>query len=150
MQSDNTAMTEVSLALAMAFFAIFILAAVSLSQPSAQAAISCPEVSATSPASVNIHSVGLEAVPDASKDTSGERSFGKTDIFVVYFKGEFYDQELRPYLPAQQLSANQHHVVGVLPDLSIAEYLELKHAQHISSLDITLLDQAWQARLERM
>ena len=75
-QPEDNAMTEVALALAMAFFAIFILTAVSMSAPGTQAS------------EQNIHKLDLQSSP------SEEPTLNQENSFIVYHQGQYYDQNL--------------------------------------------------------
>ena len=136
-QTDNNAMTEVALALAMAFFAIFILAAVSMSQPSAQAPSKKPETNI-------VHDLNLQF------ENNAERDLEATEILLIYHKGKFLDAELKPYASENGGSPTARFVVAVSPDLSMAQMLEIKQQKNLPNLAITLLNKEWQQRLERI
>jgi len=137
-QTNDNAMTEVALALAMAFFAIFILAAVSMSQSSLE---KFKANSDEAKGKVAVHDLSLKS------DTAHDRVLSKDDLFYVYFKGSFYDAELNPL--ALQKNTKKV-VVGVLPSLSMGEMLRLKDEKKLPNLGITILNKAWQQRLELM
>jgi hypothetical protein len=137
LQADNNAMTEVALALAMAFFAIFILAAVSMSQPSASAL-------AENLKDKTVHDLKLQF------ETEGERALAQEEILLIYHKGKFLDVQLQTFSFASQADENTHYVVAVSPDLSMAEMLEIKQQKNLPNLAITLLNKEWQDRLERI
>lgn len=136
-QTDNNAMTEVALALAMAFFAIFILAAVSMSQPLAQAQSKKPETNI-------VHDLNLQF------ENNAERDLAASEILLIYHKGQFLDTELKPFALENGVSPTARFVVAVSPDLSMAEMLEIKQQKNLPNLAITLLNEEWQQRLERI
>jgi hypothetical protein len=136
-QTDNNAMTEVALALAMAFFAIFILAAVSMSQPSAQAQPTKPEANI-------VHDLNLQF------ENNAERDLAASETLLIYHKGQFLDAALQPYALDGGVSPTARFVVAVSPDLSMAEMLAIKQQKNLPNLAITLLNKEWQDRLERI
>jgi len=138
-QTGDHAMTEVALALAMAFFAIFILAAVSMSQSSLEKFNANTDTTKNN--EVAVHDLSLNS------DTAPDRTLRKDDLFYVYFKGEFYDADLK--LVNLQVNTKQV-VVGVLPSLSMGEMINLKNEKNMPNLVITLLNDQWQQRLELM
>lgn len=140
-QTDNNAMTEVALALAMAFFAIFILAAVSMSQPMAQE--KKHEQKAGAPEKI-VHDLNLQFENDA------ERALAGSEILLIFHKGTFLDTQLKPVSLESMADRNAQYVVAVSPDLSMAEMLKLKQQKKLPNLAITLLNNEWQQRLEQI
>lgn len=137
LQTDNNAMTEVALALAMAFFAIFILAAVSMSQPSAS-------VLAENLKDKTVHDLKLQL------ETEGERALAQEETLLIYHQGTFLDAQLQAFSFASQADERARYVVAVSPDLSMAEMLNIKQQKNLPNLAITLLNKEWQQRLELM
>lgn len=131
-QSDGvdptSAMTEIALALAMAFFTIFVLAAVSMgSSPGSRAAV--PEAPALT----------LEA------DEGQGGGAASDEGWLIYFGGHFYDLGLRPVDPARQAAAKY---LAVAPGLSIAEVLALTAQFSGPKPAISLLQEPWLSKLE--
>jgi hypothetical protein len=140
-QTENNAMTEVALALAMAFFAIFVLAAVSMSQPSL-ARLKLDEAINAEPEKV-VHELAIKT------DAPGERALEKEETFLVYFQQAFFDAQLKPFQFKQDSSSKMDKfVVGVLPSLSMGDMLEIKNQKKFPNLSITILNAEWQQRLE--
>jgi len=138
-QTDNNAMTEVALALAMAFFAIFILAAVSMSQP---------VISDTSNRVQEkiVHDVILQL--EAESEHEGERALEQEETLLIYNKGAFLNEQLKPFLPDNNTNVSRRYVIAVSPNLSMAEMIQIKKNKNMPNLAITLLNDEWQQRLE--
>ena len=131
---ENHAMTEVSLALAMAFFAIFILTAVSMSTPDG--------------------STNNEIAPDieVQSETPNQFNEGKLKqerVFIIYHMGRYYDQHLSS-LNLSRLDRTAHYVLGVMPDLTVKDMVALKRQKKLPEHSITLLNDEWQQRLESL
>ena len=130
-------MTEVALALAMAFFAIFILAAVSMSQP-----IEKPQT--RNQQDKIVHDLSLQV------ENNAERALAANEHLLIYHQGVFLDTQLKPFVFDQHRDASARFVVAVSPDLSMAEMLKLKQQKKLPNLAITLLNTEWQQRLEHI
>jgi len=138
-QTDNNAMTEVALALAMAFFAIFILAAVSMSQP----------VNSDTSDRIQekiVHDVILQL--EAKSENEGERALEQEETLLIYHQGAFLNEQLKPFLPDNNMNVSRRYVIAVSPNLSMAEMIQIKKNKNMPNLAITLLNDEWQQRLE--
>lgn len=138
-QTDNNAMTEVALALAMAFFAIFILAAVSMSQP----------VNSDTSDRIQekiVHDVILQL--EAESENVGERALEQEETLLIYHQGAFLNEQLKPFLPDNNMNVSRRYVIAVSPNLSMAEMIQIKKNKNMPNLAITLLNDEWQQRLE--
>lgn len=138
---DNNAMTEVALALAMAFFAIFILAAVSMSKPNMDAMLNAKQNKAANQEIV--HDLEIQ------NSTKGDRQLKADETFLIYKAGNFYTSELKKIV-LEELDESVSIVVGVLPSLSLGEMNRIKTSKKLPNLAITLLDEKWQQRLEQL
>ncbi len=132
----GNAMTEIALALAMAFFAIMILTMVSMGgQGRANDAI--PVKSVRQP---------LQVLPSASQ-ADGKGEDGKEIVpapgqLVILVGGQFLDDQLRPLAP-QAVSAMEHPVLAVTPETSLAQVMSAKDRLDHPDLTVTTLDQHW-------
>lgn len=140
-QTDNNAMTEVALALAMAFFAIFILAAVSMSQPLDQEKKQKQNEVA---AEKIVHDFNLQL------ENKAERELAGNEILLIFHKGAFLDAQLKPVALESMADRRAQYVIAVSPDLSMADMLKLKQQKKLPNLAITLLNKEWQQRLEQI
>lgn len=137
----DTAMTEIALALAMAFFAILVLALVSM---------------------------GAGKPPDTAPETKGDilaaalippgqegaaTPMESRDVLVVYHSGRFLDRDLAPLSDAalEALSAIREGegrvVLAVPPDLPLGEAMAARGRIDRPDLLVTVLNADWMARL---
>ena len=143
--TTNHALTEVALALAMAFFSIMILAMVSMSIPRA------PDVN---------HSKSVAALPkdkvkmqqnessQSSSDTKSKATNNTKQQFVFYANQRFYNQKLQVIDLASL--GTQEVVLALSANLTVAEALRVKGQINRPDLVITQYNQQWQQRLEKM
>ena len=146
--TDGNAMTEVALALAMAFFSIMVLAMVGMSVPSQSAARSVSAATAP-PAPDAPDPARLKEQPaDHTADAADSAGAAPTEqVFVLYFSGRFFDVDGQP-LDLTALRADQPIVLAVSPDLNIAETLAVKAKISVADPVITTLNEDWINHLE--
>lgn len=124
----GNAMTEIALALAMAFFSIMVLTMISMgvgpaeSDPAVTAAVVAPSAPETAPAAA--------IVPD-----------GK-DRVVVYYAGKYMDRDLRPVDPAG-LHGSGRVILALDPALPMSEALAARARINVENLVVSVLDDRW-------
>lgn len=128
--AEDGAMTEVALALAMAFFSILVLTLVSMGggeTPSYQA-IHLVQTSSDRPASV------LPADDDV----------------IVIFDGErYFDTDLNPLDPASVTADGGRRIVlAIDPSVRLADVMAARSRIAVSNLVIANLDDRWRAAIE--
>lgn len=130
---QDNAMTEIALALAMAFFAIMVLALISMgAEPNAGSAVLSAGVPAR--ASADEASPGADAVPP--------------EQLVVYYDNQFLDANLRPFDPLHAAhSWPAAAVLAVPPDLPLAKVLSVRRRLAPAEPTVTILDDRWLERL---
>ncbi len=144
--SQDNAMAEIALALAMAFFSIMVLTFVSMGGGASTA---------------QTQSTGLEQglvlspSEQPSKNVAADDKQGVTetvaDNLLIYFKGRFYDAGLKETDPQkfvlkyQKLSKPKKGglVLAVDPDISITQALEVEKKVKVSDKTVTTLDARW-------
>lgn len=149
-QDQSTqAMTEVALALSMAFFSLLLLALVSIGVPDSQFSI---ENTHKESAQENI----LEAVPEfvlrESVDLTKERSensrkgtsSNQDTQYVFYYKSKLYDKNLQ-HTHISKLSSTQKTVVAMPMDTDVAQALELQQRFSEFNVTLTIMDKDWLA-----
>ena len=138
MQDPAThAMTEVALGLSMAFFALLILALLSM-QVSVDSA-------ASQQASVDIeHSnkVQLSSSSGARQQAEASPQFG------FYYQGSLYNKSLQ-IIPFNQFEAGSSVIVAVPSDLAFTEVMNIRAKINHPQLFITTLDKQWLQQLEQ-
>ena len=135
--STTHALTEVALALAMAFFSIMVLAMVSMSVPRTKEVVTA----------LPKDKVKLQQ-NEADEHNNAQSAASSESQFVFYFKQRFFDQKLQ-VIDLTSLSAGE--VVLALPaNLTVAEALQVKGQINRSNLVITQYNEKWQQRLESL
>jgi len=135
--TSGNAMTEVALALAMAFFSLMVLTMVSMGTPNRD-----PQEKAVSAATPKMR-VALSA-----KSTSRPEKAADEPTLVVYWKGTFYDQDLRPLnLATQQFKGRV--ILALPPDLPMGLALEARSKVVSENLVVSTLNKTWLTRLSK-
>ena len=131
-QADNQAMTEVALGLAMAFFALMVLAMVSMSV-------------STDVAAKNTVAVAVEDEQSESK-SSGVTEIQRKDMFVIFHNGRYFSDQLAPLNP-QQLPPAERYILALSPSLSFDQVMAARNGVFAPNLIITQLNEHWLQRL---
>ncbi len=136
----GNAMTEVALALSMAFFSIMILAMVSMSavHEVAQAPQDAPDKTLAAKLA--------PAKPDVSK--AGTASPNAEDTLIVYHQGKFLDRDLNPLDP-NTVQPDGRVILALSPDTAMAEALKARSAIGTENLIVSMLNEKWLAALKR-
>lgn len=137
--TSSQAMTEVALGLSMAFFALLILALLSMQLPKLE----------VESAVQSQHQSELQTPIKVSQNSakSDQKMTGKQ--FVVFYQGQFLDQLLQP-INMQQLSLTETVVLAVEQSLAFSEVVAIRDKINHPNLSITLLNNEWQQRLEQL
>jgi len=129
--SYGNAMTEIALALAMAFFAIMVLAMVSMGAPAATKA----ETAAGTP-------VKLTLAPPSPYDAARHDTPAGKDEIIVFWQGRFYDQDLKPaHIQTRRFAGRV--ILALSPDLSMAQALQARAKLQAKDIVVSTLDQRW-------
>jgi len=134
--TDNHAMTEVALGLAMAFFAMMILAMVSMSVVSKEVA------QTTGPTS----SIASILVPADSANSNATTKTNDQDLIIIYHQDQYFDVNLQP-INLDKLPKARRYVLAMAPNLPFSTVISARAKISASNLIITELDQAWLTRL---
>ena len=136
--TDN-ALVEISLALAMAFFALLVVALVSIAAPGQQ------DIEAVERPRAAVEELGLTA--ELGEAPSSE---GTSPRFLLHHRGRWFD--IRGVLvdPASLDADQRRLVVALSPDLTLAEAREAQKAvRHLDTTPtLTTLTRTWLERLE--
>ncbi len=132
----GNAMTEIALALAMAFFAIMILTMVSMGgQDGAKDAVATKTDAAP-----------LRLLAPAARDAGGEGATAARVLqpreLIIFSGGRFLNDQLQ-VLAAAAIAAMKNPVLAVSPDLSLAEVLAAKDRLARPDLTVTALNRHW-------
>ena len=137
--TDN-AMTEIALALAMGFFAIMVLAIVSMG-----AGATTPNGAEEIPNKKRIMTSALASA--SSPDAMGTTTVSSKDRLVIFYDGRFYDDTLKKILP-ENLGRGGRVILAVPPTLSMSESLGARAEVSTRDIIVTTLDRAWMKRLK--
>jgi hypothetical protein len=135
-QSQENAMTEIALALAMGFFSIMVLTMVSMGvEPAAGGRDDAKAVQ-----------VLKLAAPARSDDTAGAILPSDDDVIVVYDGTRFLDRNLEP-LDVAAIDPARRVILALDPALPVQEALKIRGRIANSQLIVSSLDDRWQAAL---
>ena len=133
MNSDysHNPLTEVALALSMAFFAIMVLAIFALSQKQFKS-IESDKISINSKSSIN-------------KDKKDKKR-----ILVFYYNKNFYDQNLKIWRLVNQGKQTDRYTLAVPKEMSVKELFEIKKIFQGLDLQVAEQNQQWNDALENI
>jgi hypothetical protein len=130
----GNAMTEIALALAMAFFAIMILTMVSMGGQGR-----ATQVTQTIATPNQIRLLAPEG--QTSQGRGAARVLQARDL-IIFTDGRFFDDKLRPLDP-NRMAAMKAPVLAVAPSLSLAAVMAAKARLALPDLTVTTLNQHW-------
>lgn len=127
---QENAMTEIALAMAMGFFSIMVLTALSMGV----SRVPAPKIDTV--------------ILTASKAPAGRADkVGPEDILVIYDGKRFYDRQLQPLNPST-LASGQRQILAVAPNLPVSETLAAQQQLTSRNIVITTLNRKWRQALE--
>ena len=143
--SSGNAMTEVALALAMAFFSLMVLTMVSMGTPQ-EAPQSAAKVANKSPKMV-LAQVSKEVSNETSnKATDAPKKTRKRATLIVFWKGQFLDRNLQSLdLKAQKFDGRV--ILALPPDLPMGQALDARAKIKAGNLVVSTLNDRWLDRL---
>lgn len=133
--SYGNAMTEIALALAMAFFSIMVLTMVSMS--------AAPDKTAKADAPQN-----MKIVANKPGDGDTARPTSKNEL-VIFWNGRFLDRELKPVDP-KGFEPKSRIVLAMPPDLPMGEALAARARFAGQNTVVSALDTRWLNRLRAL
>ena len=133
---DGNAMTEIALALAMAFFSIMVLAMLSMGSGMAE------EVA---------EAVALPRGFDMRPVETGESSATAVskEALLIHYGGRFLDARLKPTTP-ENFAERETIVLALDPALSMTEALAVRARVPRDNVTVTTLDDDWLKALKEM
>ena len=131
--SGGNAMTEIALALSMAFFSIMVLTMISMGTG----------VQSKRPA------VGAVLAPAAAANSPAVITPGPKDLILIYYLGQFFDLELKPVEPVAQ-KAGGRIILALSPEISVKEALDVRALVKTKNLIVSTLDERWLKTLRSM
>ena len=133
MNSDysHNPLTEVALALSMAFFAIMVLTIFALSQKQFKLAES-------------------DKISISSKSSIDKDKKDKKRTLVFYYNKNFYNQNLKRWRLENQGEQTVQYTLAVPPKMSVKELFEIKKIFQGLDLQVTEQNQQWNEALENI
>ena len=151
--SENNGMTEVALALAMAFLAIMVLAIVSMAVPqmtSQQNGLTSGlDLTLPDEEPIDIRSAKTPSADRGSSVGADRRDQRVDDTYIMFFADRFYSAQGQ-LLDPDKVTGDRPAVLAVNPDLSMSDTLAAKSQINIPELRITLLNKEWIDYLENL
>lgn len=129
--SQNNAMAEIALALAMGFFSIMVLTMVSMGGGAA-----------TSPGPDIEAGVVVRASAEAKEGAAATK-----DMLVIHYEGRFLDLNLKPLDPAA-LSHEGPMILAVAPGMTFDAVMRVRAQAATPDITVTTLNQKWLATLK--
>ncbi len=137
--SQNNAMAECALALAMAFFSIMVLTMVSMGAGFGSDRTGTP-----------LTGERISIRPSTpSEATTTRREADDTDNILIHYRGRFYDRELKPLAPDAVQSAGRA-ILAIDPALSLVEAIAVRQRIANPDLIVTTLDARWLDALKEL
>ena len=137
--NSGNAMTEIALALAMAFFAIMTLTMVSMGAGNPVKALTAGSETTRL----------VPSKPFAHKDGATPNSKIAAERIVIFARDRFYDGQLKPITPAS-VAHMDRPILAVPPDLTLSQVLAAKRRLPIPDITVTTLDPRWQSALKEI
>lgn len=135
--SQNNAMSEIALALAMAFFSIMVLTMVSMGAGKTSSAQS----HATS-------DDGVQIMASSNNSNDTEKSISaKPERLLIHFGGEYLDSQLRPVDP-KKIYGKGNWFLAISPNATMTEAVSARGDVPIKDVTVITLDEKWMKALE--
>jgi len=136
---SSNAMTEIALALAMAFFAIMVLTMASMGAGGPVK----PRPDGFVPARV------VPSTAAANKDGRNRISAITSEQIVIFANDRFYNGQLEPTTPAA-VARMDRPVLAVSSDLTMGQVLAAKRRLPVHDITVTTLNPLWKSALKEM
>jgi len=134
--SQENAMTEIALAMAMGFFSVMVLTAISMGIP-------VSKVSTNTKLTIPV-ALLANSTPTKGKGTK----LTKEDVLVVFDGIQYRDQKLNILDPAS-IDSGVRVVLAVKPELTMAATLKAQKGFKGSKIVVTTLNNGWQKVLKK-
>ena len=129
--SECKEMTEVALALAMAFFSIMVLTMVSMG---------------SNPSPVSNTAVAPSTLQALETAYDGTQVIKDTNTVIIVWKNRFLNKNLRP-IKTNELDPKSKIVLAISPELKMVELMRLRSKFKAYKTSFSPLDSAWLERL---
>ncbi len=132
-ESPSNPMTEIALALAMAFFSIMVLAMISMGGAFKE-----------NQSSVKTVASQIKLVMPAAEEIEEDYHVRRADpeTLLIYWKQDFYDSALNA-IEDTSLIQDKYNILAISPDLSISDAMTVQRNLNIKNLHVTTLSKNW-------
>lgn len=156
--TSTQAMTEVALGLSMAFFALLIIALMSVALPSqtpkgvhtrASALSAGVEVDNTIEFSMQSDAATPGVSEEGQNDVSSESSSAKGDkpaMILLFWDGKFFDTQ-QQLVNVNEANTSNNIIVAVSPQLPFAQLMKIQSKFNDDKMQLTTLTPQWQKAL---
>jgi hypothetical protein len=131
--NSSNAMTEIALALAMAFFSIMVLTMISMGVTQNATPVAA----------------GAMLAPAASDAKAATIKPQNEDVIIVYHGGQFYSRQLKPLNPAF-ITTTGRVLLALDPALSMSEAISARAQINVTNIIVSTLDSRWLKTLEEL
>lgn len=133
--AQENAMTEIALAMAMGFFSVMVLTAMSMG-----VAAQAPKTTAPRITTAAIAASAATPSPGAADRLSDD------DVLIIHDGRQFLGRDLKPLDPAR-ITRGRRVVLALTPDLTMAQAIAARRKIAAERLVITTLDAKWRHAL---
>ena len=137
--SQDNAMSECALALAMAFFSIMVLTMVSMGATRESERFS----------SAGLASSIVIAPSSPIAEASDTSVASNTETIIIHYRGRFLDTNLKPVDPTN-LSFDRPLILAIEPSSSMVEAIAIREQFPTRTLTVTTLDVRWLEALKEI
>ncbi len=145
--TTSSAMTEVALGLAMAFFTLLIVSLLSMSLPATTAGTG--DKSPENMKNNTLVDIQLDSIIKSANQSESKNDSQNELQFAFLFNKKFYDQSLT-LRSIDSFSKEKRLIIAVNPNLTFAEVFTLRQAVNHPKLSITASNKTWHSRLQQM
>lgn len=145
--TQESAMTEIALALAMGFFSLMVLTLLSMGvEPQSSKA---PEVQNM----LAVDSVVLAPAQQPRAENSGRTKTTADDVIVIFDGHGFFDTDLKPVTPseitAMASQSSRRIILALKPQITLQSAMQARAQIKSDNLIVSNLDQKWLAALSQ-
>jgi len=142
--SQDKVLTEVALAVAMAFFCLMVLALVSMSSAGSKQSASKKSITINKSIQVNRNQTSPK-INSSSKKTQTVKI--KSESLIIYYQGQYYDVQLNR-LSINSIQDKKPKILALEKELNFEQVLKMQAQLSLPDLKFTTLNNAWLNRLQ--
>ena len=136
---ETNAIAEIALALAMAFFAIMVLAMVSMGTENIAGKVILP---------VGIHTPGMKLVPQTPPASIGDPKERDKGHILIFWRQKYFNIQLKKVDPVQFAIGKKEIILAVDPYINFVDAASAQQGVPASNIIVTPLDDRWSKALK--